>query len=83
MFCVFISIGVRKWSEEQKRAIMTLMEKLIQEQKPPRKPEILELQCKFPCLNSRPWKDIKFMAWSMVQQRQKKRQKTINKLFKK
>jgi hypothetical protein len=47
-----------KWKEEQKEAIMTLMDKLTKEQKPPRKQEILDLQFKYPCLHSRPWKEI-------------------------
>lgn len=82
-FVVICAGGVRqKWMEEQNQAITTIMEKLKLEQKPPKKQDILELQSKFPCLNSRSWKEIKFKAWSMVQQLQKKRHKTIQKLFK-
>jgi hypothetical protein len=43
----------RKWKEEQKEATITLMDKLTNEHKPPRKKDILDLQFKYPCLNSK------------------------------
>ncbi|XP_063400627.1 uncharacterized protein LOC134685111 isoform X2 [Mytilus trossulus] len=59
----------RKWTNEEKEALVILVNKAICEKKPPKKSEVQKLQKRYKCIACLKWLNVKHQIWAVAQQK--------------
>ena len=68
-FLCFSVSSKKKWSEEEKIGIKDLVQRAVENKKPPRKSEVENAKKKHEVLRNIPWIQIKHQTWAMAQQK--------------